>query len=119
MATTHIQPLATASLAVLIGCGWCHAQETVALPAGRWERSGPSLDHPRMIEIAGEGIRIDQADCRLGTVRAQHAGRWYVDANCGEGSELVQLDLLKVGADRLLVARRPLGAAESYFRLPN
>ncbi len=55
--------------------------------------------------------------CKVHAVRTQSEVRWYADFACSDGSVL-QIDILKLGAKRILISPRPLGEACSYNRAP-
>jgi hypothetical protein len=97
--------------------------DTQFMPAamvGSWrlDCAGHLPDRLRFDRTGAEVVSHWRAStCRLAGHRALTPSRWYLDLACADGS-LLQLDVNAIARDRLLIARRPLGEACFYLRVP-
>lgn len=68
--------------------------------------------------FASDAVVTAERRCPYTGSRQLHPARWYLDAKCPDGT-LVQLDINRLSADRIMIATRPLGEANTYLRCQN
>ncbi len=116
------------ALAVAIGCGQAPAASaegalSTSLPKGLWGEwlgdceNGLPASLVFKKKALFESRTKEDLTCKVHAVRTQSEVRWYADFACSDGSVL-QIDILKLGAKRILISPRPLGEACSYNRAP-
>jgi hypothetical protein len=96
-----------------------------AVLSGLWHEAGARHCKPETGPEAGAWLRLEGSRVSLALSQPEVAGtvsgwraitpvRWYLDISAAD--DLVLLDIVRVSADRLLVAKRPLGEARWLIR---
>jgi hypothetical protein len=103
----------------LVALGAATAADLPANLVGSWSKqAGAVTANPRFVILAAERAAIDGEQCRLDSLRAIHASRWYADMTCGlpDVPSRVWLDINLLAQNRMMLNRRPLAEADIYIR---